>query len=281
MHRAAHQLLDVPPILDDPMAIRIVDPIMAMALNDDPVNVCSHLSISPFRRAFAAVRSRYAEEQLARAVAMGCNQYVILGAGLDTFCLRCPHPDLRIFEVDHPATQQRKLERLGSEKLTPHKFVKFFSADFQSQSMEEILHAADVDLRESIFFSWLGVTQYLPRTITVTTLQYIASLRTETRIVFDYLLSPRLHNAMQRSIFDTWAPAAAANGEPFCNFFEPYEISSICSSLGFRRIDDLSVDTMNSLFCSGRTDGLKVESVNRLFSATVWPRSSNASKIRC
>jgi len=269
VHRAAHQLLDTPLILNDPIAMRVIDPATAFALNANPEHQCAALSISPFRRAFLAVRSRYAEDQLARAVSTGCRQYVILGAGLDTFSARCPHPDLRIFEIDHPATQAYKIARLRDAGLASHKWVNFYPADFELQTIEAILRAANVDLNQRTFFSWLGVTQYLKQEAIMATLKYVASLPTGTEMVFDYVLSPELHSATQRSIFDAWAPRAAASDEPFRSFFEPAEIAQKCLSLGFTQTEDISTEDMNSRYCAGRRDGLKVESINRLFSAVV------------
>jgi len=269
IHRAAHQLLDTPPIIDDPIATRVIDPAVASALSADPERISAALSISPFRRAFLAVRCRYTEDQLALAVATGCEQYVILGAGLDTFGSRCPHPNLRIFEIDHPATQAHKIARLRNAGIALSEQVKFFSADFERQTILEILCAANVDLHRRTFFSWLGVTQYLRREAILATLNYIASLPVGTEIVFDYLLSPDWHSAAQRSIFGAWAPRAAESDEPFSSFFEPGEIVRRCLSFGFTHTEDLSTERMNSRYCSERCDGLKVESINRLFNAIV------------
>jgi methyltransferase (TIGR00027 family) len=269
MHRAAHQLLDVPRILDDPMAMRVIDSATAVALNADPEHICAGLSISPSRRAFLAARSRYAEDRLARAVSTGCEQYVMLGAGLDTYSLRCPHDNLRIFEIDHPVTQAHKMARLREAGLVTHNLVKFFAADFERKTIEEILCDANVDLSRCTVFSWLGVIQYLPQQAIAATLRYIASLPAGTEVVFDYMLSPYLHNATQRSIFRTCAPLAVANGEPFRSAFEPDKISEQCLSVGFRHTEDLSTEMMNARYCSGRSDGLKIESINRVFCAVV------------
>src|ERR1700676_383034 len=102
IRRAAHQLLDQPKVLDDPLALRIIGSETADELKSNPKE---HHAFSRAFRAFMAARSRYAEDELARAVAQGVTQYVILGAGLDTFAYRSPHSGLRVFEVDHPSTQ--------------------------------------------------------------------------------------------------------------------------------------------------------------------------------
>src|ERR1017187_5284252 len=109
IRRAAHQLLDQPKVLDDPLALRIIGSEAAHDLRSNPKE---HHAFSRAFRAFMAARSRYAEDELARAVAHGITQYVVLGAGLDTFAYRNPHSGLRVFVVDHPATQAWKREHL-------------------------------------------------------------------------------------------------------------------------------------------------------------------------
>src|ERR1039458_5778277 len=109
LRRAAHQLVDQPRVLDDPLALRIIGAEAADELRSNPKE--NHAFSRAFR-AFMAARSRYAEDELAHATAQGVDQYVVLGAGLDTFAYRNPHPGLRVFEVDHPATQAWKREQL-------------------------------------------------------------------------------------------------------------------------------------------------------------------------
>src|SRR2546428_8685778 len=113
LRRAAHQLLDVPPVFEDPLALKIVGPEAARRLQSELRR--PQTSVSRALRAFLAARSRFAEESLARSVARGCSQYVVLGAGLDTFAYRNPFPpgSLRVFEVDYPATQAWKQARLA------------------------------------------------------------------------------------------------------------------------------------------------------------------------
>jgi O-methyltransferase involved in polyketide biosynthesis len=147
--------------------------------------------------------------------------------------------------------------------------VQFVAADFERQTIEEILDAAHVEPGQPIFFSWLGVTQYLKRDEIFGTLRHVASMPRGTEMVFDYVLSPDLQNAAQRSIFDTWAPQALATGEPFCSAFEPADMAGLCASFGFTHAEDLGSDEMNARYCSERRDGLRIESICRLFSARV------------
>ena len=131
MRRAAHQLLDDPKVFDDPVALRIIDKESASALQADP-HQFEATPLSPYLRAFVAARSRYAEDELALGVQRGVSQYVILGAGLDTFAYRNPYPEgvLRVFEVDHPATQTWKRARLEEMGIALPGDVTFAPVDF-------------------------------------------------------------------------------------------------------------------------------------------------------
>src|ERR1700749_2499755 len=116
IRRASHQLYDSPPlILDDPIAIPILGEAYSSALEDAAASINDRFSLG--MRAWLVARNRYAEDKLAQAVRQGIRQYVRLGAGLDTFAHRNPHPGLKVFEVDHPATQRWKRELLASNGL--------------------------------------------------------------------------------------------------------------------------------------------------------------------
>src|ERR1700689_2758722 len=140
IRRAAAQLLDHPKVLDDPLALRIIGPEAADDLRSNPKE---HHAFSRAFRAFMAARSRYAEDELARAVAHGVTQYVVLGAGLDTFAYRNPHPELRVFEVDHPATQTWKREQLTAASIPIPPSLTFVPIDFEQQMLADgLAHSA-------------------------------------------------------------------------------------------------------------------------------------------
>src|ERR1700675_701916 len=128
IRRAAHQLLDQPRVLDDPLALRIIGSEAEQELRSNPKE---HHAFSRAFRAFMAARSRYAEDELARAVAQGVAQYVVLGAGLDTFAYRNPHDGLHVFEVDHPATQAWKREQLQTAGMVIPAALTFVPIDFE------------------------------------------------------------------------------------------------------------------------------------------------------
>ena len=131
IRRAAHQLLDHPRVLDDPLALRIIGAEAAEELRSNPKE---HHAFSRAFRAFMAARSRYAEDELAGAVERGVRQYVVLGAGLDTFAYRNPHAGLRVFEVDHPATQAWKREQLSAAGIAIPAALTFVPVDFERQT---------------------------------------------------------------------------------------------------------------------------------------------------
>src|ERR1700688_3077516 len=171
IRRAAHQLLDEPRVLEDPLALRIIGSEAEEELRSNPKE---HHAFARAFRAFMAARSRYAEDELARAVAHGVRQYVVLGAGLDTFAYRNPHAGLRVFEVDHPATQAWKREQLQAAGIAIPPSLTFVPIDFEQETLADGLEDCGFDASAAAFFSWLGVTPYLTREACMTTLSSIA-----------------------------------------------------------------------------------------------------------
>jgi methyltransferase (TIGR00027 family) len=154
--RAAHQLLDAPPAFEDPLALRILGPRVAAAIVEDPQRAGAPASL----RALVSLRSRHAEQALADAVGRGVRQYVVLGAGLDTFAYRNPFGarGLRVFEVDHPATQRWKRERLAEAGIEVPVRASFAPVDFERDTLADGLARAGFDADAPAFFSLLGVT---------------------------------------------------------------------------------------------------------------------------
>src|SRR5882762_8301349 len=155
IRRAAHQLLDQPRVLDDPLALRIIGSEAEQELRSNPKE--DH-SFSRAFRAFMAARSRYTEDELAGAFAQGVRQYVVLGAGLDTFAYRNPHPGLRVFEVDHPATQAWKRRRLADAQIALPDDVTFVALDFASESLPAVLRTAGVGSDAAASQSFVDIT---------------------------------------------------------------------------------------------------------------------------
>jgi methyltransferase (TIGR00027 family) len=219
IRRAAHQLLDDPRVHDDPLALAILADAQAAAMRADPRRF-EDGPIAGALRAFLAVRSRLAEDALAQAVAAGVRQYVVLGAGLDTFAYRNPFPALRVFEVDHPATQARKRQRLADAHITVPAGVTFVAVDFAVEPLPRAMRAAGVRSEEPSFFSWLGVTPYLEPAKVLATLAAIASFAANGGgVTLDYNVPTGSLAPLPRKAFEVLAARVAAAGEPFRGFF--------------------------------------------------------------
>lgn len=270
MQRAAHQLLDDPKVFDDPVALRIIGREGASALQTHPRQFEATL-LSSHLRAFVAGRSRCAEEELDLAVQRGVRQYVILGAGLDTFAYRNPHSrgPLHVFEVDYPATQAWKRARLAEVGIPLPDDLTFAPIDFETKALDEGLRAAGYDPGKSTFFSWLGVTEYLTTETVMATLRFIASAPKGSGIVFDYMISPSLLTPAQRARFDALARRVESAGEPWQAFFDPELLTRDLQAMGFEHAEDLGREEINSRYFKDRKDGLRVGSLSHLMKAQV------------
>src|SRR6202167_2844627 len=255
IRRAAHQLLDQPRVLDDPLALRIIGSEAADELRSNPKE---HHAFSRAFRAFMAARSRYAEDELARAVAHGVTQYIVLGAGLDTFAYRNPHAGLRVFEVDHPATQLWKREQLRAADISIPPSLTFVPIDFEQETLADGLAQSGFNAKAAAFFSWLGVTPYLTREACMATLSFIAKMPTGSGVVFDFAVDPALLNPGQRQALDALAARVARYGEPFQLFFDPSKLQDELKTLGFQRTEFLQGKEINARYFSDRADGLLV-----------------------
>lgn len=266
LRRAAHQILDDPRVFEDPFALAIVGA-ESEGLRSDPK---SQGRVGRAMRAFMAVRSRYAEDGLARAVETGTRQYVVLGAGLDTFAYRNPFAGLRVFEVDHPATQGWKRRRLESAGISIPESMTFAPVDFENQTLAEGLVRAGFQMEQRAFFSWLGVVPYLTRGAAMETFRFVGSLPAGSGIVFDYALPPESLNLVQRLALNALAKRVAAAGEPFQTFFEPSALMSELRKMGFASFEDLGTEEINARYFSGRSDGLRASGgIGRLMKAGV------------
>jgi methyltransferase (TIGR00027 family) len=242
--RAAHQVLDHGSILDDPFAMKI--------LREDEKDVLQFANAHPsagIGRLFTTARSRIAEDALSGAVERGVRQIVILGAGLDTFALRNPHgaSGIRIYEVDHPATQAWKLERLAEAQIAFPPWLVFVPVDFEHDDAGEKLVAAGFQQTSPAFFTWLGVVPYLTQDAIGRTLGYIASIR-NSEVVFDYLEPPEGFSEELRQIERERTEKLQKIGESSASRFEPAGIAAILRSHGFCDIEDINFQEIRSRF---------------------------------
>jgi methyltransferase (TIGR00027 family) len=270
MHRAAHQIFDQPRVLDDPLAIRMIGPDAAAQINARDSR--HREQVARNLRAFMAARSRYAEDELAAAAARGATQYVILGAGLDTFAYRNPYSDkaLRVFEVDYPATQEWKRGQLAAARIPIPASVTYAPVDFERQTLSEGLRAAGFDSLRATFFSWLGVTMYLTEHAVMSTFGFIVSTPRGGGVVFDYAVNRSSLEPAGQKALDALSARVAAAGEPFRTFFEPSALAEQLRGLGFSSVEDLTAEQINSRYFKDRADGLAVAGrIGRLMSATI------------
>lgn len=265
MRRAAHQIYDAKPLVfEDPFAVSILGEVYADELRRTPTRPDRPFSVA--LRAFLVARSRYAEDNLARAVNQGVSQYVLLGAGLDTFAHRNSHPGLRVFEVDHPATQQWKRELLERNGMRMPQGLTYAPVDFERQSLPEQLLAAGFDADVPAFFAWLGVVPYLTLPAFRTTVGFIAARAQGSGLVLDYGQPRAVLPLLEQLAHDSLASRVQLAGEPFQLFFTPEQIAG--ELVGFRDIEDIGSAEINARYFAGRSDSLLLRgSAGRLLSA--------------
>jgi methyltransferase (TIGR00027 family) len=229
----------------------------------------------PYLLAFSrwvCVRARFAEDVVEQAAATGVGQYVILGAGLDSFAYR-RHDllgRLRVFEVDHPATQQWKQRRLAELGVAGPPGLVFAPVDFERQTLREGLEKAGFDFRQLAVFSWVGVTMYLTLAAIDATLATLARCRAGTRVVLTYNQPQDAMAGMTAQIAAAFAGIAAEMGEPFVTRFLPAEMAHLLHRHGFGELIDFGPEQAHAAYFQGRTD-LDIAGAQRLIAATVMP----------
>ena len=241
--RAAHQVLDHGSILYDPFAMKI--------LREDEKDVLQFANAHPLAsigRLITAARSRIAEDALSRAVEGGIRQIVIVGAGLDTFALRNPHgAQLRIYEVDHPATQAWKRQRLAEAQIVLPPWLILVPVDFEQDDVGEKLVAAGFQQNSPAFFTWLGVVPYLTQDTIGRTLDYMSSIQ-NSEVVFDYLEPPEASSEELKQFEKERSEQLKKMDERSVSRFEPAGIAAILRAHGFCAIEDINFQEIASRF---------------------------------
>lgn len=254
--RAAHQVLDRPLVLEDPVAMAILGTHVQARLEGNLARHRGYAASSA--RAFVVARSRFAEDHLMQAYTAGARQYIVLGAGLDTFAYRNPHADLRVFEVDHPSTQGWKRQRVTAVQVAGGGEVRYAGVDFEKDDLRTALQNACCDFDAPAFVSWLGVTMYLTRETFRQTLTLAGSFAAGSGIAFDYGLPRESLNVLQRMAHDVVARRVKNAGEPFTLLMSPDDVQAELQSAGFNRVEDLGQQEINERYYSNRIDRLKV-----------------------
>jgi len=267
MQRAAHQLLEKPPVFEDPIALRMFGDEGTAWLDRNLERYRSERSRA--MRAFLVMRSRYAEDRLADAVARGVRQYVVLGAGLDTFACRNPHRGLRVFEVDHPLTQAWKRDRLRAQAIAVPESAIFAPVDFERQALAEGLAAAGFRADQPAFFSWLGVVIYLSRDAVAGTLRTVAACARGSEVVFDFSPPPDELDSAERSRHVALASRVAGIGEPWLSYYAPAALAAELQALGFSAPQHLGSAEMNDRYFHDRADGFRLYGSGRMMTAQV------------
>ncbi len=265
--RAAHQLLDDPLVFEDPFALSILGEEGEAVLRSDP-SLCQAPPPNAFR-ASLVLRSRFTEDQWAEARRSGARQYVILGAGLDTFAYRNTNYGSRVFEVDLPAMIRWKRGCLQMAGIGEPDSLAFVTTDFEHVSPAKPLKRAGFDLNVPAFFSWLGVTMYLDEEAVLNTLRFVASLPSGSGIVFDYAVRPDLLPPREQQVMNRIDKRMADGGEPWKTHLDPTTFPNLLLTLGFSEVDDLGPEELNECYLSGRTDGMRKTGLTRIVHARV------------
>ncbi len=265
--RALHSRCDPSPLLDDPWGDRLVPPSerermsqRILARMDSDARARALRAPGSFLDEFLStnvalpgvvIRSRYAEDALREATIRGVRQYVLIGAGFDSFALRRPafSDVLEIFEVDHPATQTMKTRRISECGISLPQSVHFIAADLAKEDLATALARSSFRSEEAAFFSWLGVTVYLTREANLSTLRAVATYGAPgSEVVFTYVDQIEFAPGGSLSPHNKNAQAVAAIGEPYISGFDPNEIADDLTSVGLKLVEDLDGKAMRERY---------------------------------
>ena len=255
-----------PWVLDDAFALVLVGPVW-QELREGPVSL---FPAEVVREVLAGIctRSRYAEDRLA---AGAFAQYVILGAGLDSFAWRRPDllRSLRVFEVDHPASQAWKLERVRDLGLPVSDSQVFVPADFEAEPVQDALGTAGFDWGQPTLFSWTGVAPYLTAQAIASTLRAVAGTVAGSKVVFSYRAEAAVLDDVGREFIRIYAPLAASLGEPLQPGWPAMEIEQLISRSGLKVADHPVRADLQERYFAGRADGLRPFTAESLVTARV------------
>jgi methyltransferase (TIGR00027 family) len=219
---------------------------------------------------WVCIRSRFAEDLVEQAAARGVEQYVILGAGLDSFAYRRDDllDRLRVFEVDHPASQSWKRDRLSQLGIQVSDSLVFAPVDFEHQTLAYGLENAGFDFGRSAVFTWIGVTMYLTLDAITATLASIARCVPGTQVALTYNLPHHALDSFAVAVTSTFAGMANEMGEPFVSLFLPGEIEELLRRQRFGDIVHFEAQEARTVYFAGRAD-VAIAGAQRLVVATV------------
>lgn len=253
--RAIHVQVDAPPhVLEDEIGLQLAAPDEGWRQRPD----MDPGATRTFRASIVA-RARFIEDLVVQQAGHGVDQYVILGAGLDTFAQRRPQTasGLRVFEIDRPGPQAWKRQRLIDLGFGTPEWLRFVPVDFEvAGSWRQELVAAGFDPARPAVVSSTGVSMYLTRDANVATLTDVAAFAEGSTLAMTFLLPLELASAEVRPGFERAAQGARASGTPFISFFTPSEMLKLAHEAGFRQSQHVSAATLTQRYFSDRTDGL-------------------------
>ncbi|HEX5370633.1 MAG TPA: class I SAM-dependent methyltransferase [Dehalococcoidia bacterium] len=265
--RALHIEVDAPPhVLEDDIGRRLLDPDDGWRSRPD----MDPQATSLFRASIVA-RARFIEDLVVEQASQGVGQYVILGAGLDTFAQRRPEiaSQLQVFEVDQPGQQAWKRQRLVELGYGVPEWLHLVPVDFEAgASWREQIEAAGFDARRPALVASTGVSMYLTREANLATLREMAALATGSTLASSFLLPMELADPELRPGFEMSARGAQAAGTPFISFFSPDEMLALAREAGFREVRHVSAPSLAQRYFAGRTDGFRPLSGEELLVAT-------------
>jgi methyltransferase (TIGR00027 family) len=245
--RALHAQIDAPPhVIDDEIGLRLIDPPAGWQQRPD----MDPEGTRTFRTSIVA-RARFIEDLVAEERARGVDQYVILGAGLDTFAQRRPEiaSSLRVFEVDQPAPQAWKQQRLIELGYGVPDRLHFVPVDFEKDAWSERLAQSGFDANRPAVVSATGLSLYLTKEANFEMLRGIASFAPGSTLAFTFILPAEVDESVQKS--------ARASGTPFLSFFTPPEMLDLGREAGFRNVRNVSGDDLAQRYFTNRTDNLR------------------------
>jgi methyltransferase (TIGR00027 family) len=254
--RAMHLEIDGPPhVLEDPIGLRLAAPDDGWRQRPD----MDPMGTRPFRASIVA-RARFLEDLVVQQAGLGVDQYVILGAGLDTFAQRRPPiaAGMRVFEIDRPGPQAWKKQRLRELGFGLPESLRFVPVDFETDgSWRQALAAAGFDPTRPAVFASTGVSMYLTREANAATLREVAEFAAGSTLAMSFLLPLELASAEVRPGLERAVQGARASGTPFLSFFRPTEMLQLAHEAGFREARHVSAAALTERYFSDRTDGLR------------------------
>jgi methyltransferase (TIGR00027 family) len=265
--RAIHVQVDPPPhVLEDEIGLQLAAPDDGWRRRPD----MDPQATSLFRASIVA-RARFIEDLVVEQAGHGVRQYVILGAGLDTFAQRRPEiaSSLRVFEVDRPGPQAWKRQRLIELGFGIPEWLRLVPVDFEAgSSWLEGLAAAGFDAGQPAVVASTGVSMYLTKDATAATLRQIAALAPGSTLAMTFLLPLELADPEVRPGLQMSERGARAAGTPFISFYSPEEMLALARVAGFRNVQHVSSTMLNRRYFAGRTDDLHTPSGEEMLVAT-------------